>query len=248
MNLYSDIADDYYVNMTLATEIELSSSRETILAYMEQVQKNYPEMRNFYARNQGHYVLEEDKDKGPYRWTAFERQRLSSGAVNPDSFKAAFEQHRLVLEIAPYMLSLSPMECEALDIIMGFDFNYKGNHNQLLANTFGVFPAFESLHSELAPTIIQQDPSFTFSKDEHCRTQCRVNIESRTTAYQIKTNEYPEDQQLSVYVTARQYGSLEPGMTYVEMYDRLASTCKDIVDNHITESILQPLARTIALG
>ena len=39
MNPYSSFADDYYVNMNLSTEMELSGSRETILHYFEQMQK-----------------------------------------------------------------------------------------------------------------------------------------------------------------------------------------------------------------
>ena len=42
--------------------------------------------------------------------------------------------------------------------------------------------------------------------------QCRLSIETRTNAYQVRTGEFPEEQ-LSVYVTARRYGSLPPDTT-----------------------------------
>ena len=38
MTPYSSLADDFYVNMNLATEIELPAQRETILHYFERVQ------------------------------------------------------------------------------------------------------------------------------------------------------------------------------------------------------------------
>jgi hypothetical protein len=41
MNPYNSLADDYYVNMNLSTEMELSGSRETILHYFEQMQKKF---------------------------------------------------------------------------------------------------------------------------------------------------------------------------------------------------------------
>ena len=53
------------------------------------------------------------------------------------------EQHKLVLELAPYMLSVSPLDCEALDLLFGFDFTYRGNHNQLMAEALGVSPSME---------------------------------------------------------------------------------------------------------
>jgi len=50
-----------------------------------------------------------------------------------------------------------------------------------------------------------------------------------------------------VYVTARQYGSLDPHMTYADAVDRLAQVAREVVDTCVTEQILKPLARTISL-
>ncbi len=58
---YDTLSDDYYVNMNLNTEMDLPQSRESVLHYFEQIQKQYPKMRNFYARDRGEYVLEEEK-------------------------------------------------------------------------------------------------------------------------------------------------------------------------------------------
>ena len=64
MSRYSSFSDDFYVNLHLNTEMELPNARETVLHFFEQVQKNYPSMKNFYCRDRGEYVLEEDKDQG----------------------------------------------------------------------------------------------------------------------------------------------------------------------------------------
>ena len=71
-------------------------------------------------------------------------------------------------------------------------------------------------------------------------------VETRTNAYQIRTGEF-QDEQVSVYVTARQYGSLSNGSTFVEIIDRLARICREVVDGYVVDSVLQPLARAIAL-
>ena len=62
----------------------------------------------------------------------------------------------------------------------------------------------------------------------------------------MRTGEFSEEQ-LSVYVTARQYGSLDPQMSYVEAIDRLSQIAREVVDACVVEQILKPLARTIAL-
>jgi hypothetical protein len=246
MNPYSSLCDDFYVNMNLCTEMELPANRETILHFFERIQKNYPSMRNFYCRDRGDFVLEEDKDQGGYRWCTIEPRRVSSGQVNPESIESAIQQHRLILDIAPYILSASTLDCEALDLMFGFDFTYRGNHNQLVAEALGVGPAMERLLEIPGTTVINHEPSLTVALDEECRLQCRLSIETRTNAYQIRTGEFPEDQ-LSVYVTARQYGSLPPEATYADTLDRLAKICHTMIENHAIEHILRPLARTIAI-
>ena len=59
---YGSLCDDFYVNMNLGTEMELPANRETVLHFFERVQKTYPTMRNFYSRERGDFVLEEDKE------------------------------------------------------------------------------------------------------------------------------------------------------------------------------------------
>ena len=152
------------------------------------------------------------------------------------------EQHRYALDIAPYALSISPLDCEALDLLIGFDFNYRGNHNELIAEALGICPAMEPLTGMPGATIISNEPNITVALDDECRLQCRLSIEPRTNAYQIRTGEYLEEQ-ISVYVTARQYGSLAANQTYLETLDRLYDVAKDMLDNYVVDSVLQPLAR-----
>ena len=214
MNHYASLCDDFYVNMNLGTEMELPANRETVLHFFERIQKTYPTMRNFYCRERGDFILEEDKDQGAYRWCTIEPRRVCSGQVNPDSIDAAMEQHKLILELAPYMLSVSPLDCEALDLLFGFDFTYRGNHNQLMAEVLGVGPSMEPILEVPGATVINYEPSVTIAVDPDCRLQLRISVETRTNAYQVRMGEYPEEQ-LSVYVTARQYGSLDPDKTFV---------------------------------
>ncbi|MBD15435.1 MAG: hypothetical protein CMJ72_09755 [Planctomycetaceae bacterium] len=247
MHPYSSLSDDYYVNMNLSTEMELPGNRETVLHYFEQMQKKYPELRNFYAREKRNFILEEDKDSGSYSWCSVEPRRFCSGQFNPESVTAALDLHRHALEIAPYSLSISPLDCEALDLLIGFDFNYRGNHNQLIAEALGVCPALDRIGEIPGATIIHNEPNLTLALDEECRLQCRLSIEPRTNAFQVRTGEYQEEQ-ISVYVTARQYGSLAADQTYAGILDKLHKVSLEMIDNFVVETVLQPLARTIAMG
>jgi len=246
MNPYSSVCDDFYVNMNLGTEMELPSNRETVLHFFERIQKTFPSMRNFYCRERGDFVLEEDKDKGNYRWCTIEPRRVCSGQVNPETIEHALQQHRLVLDLAPYLLTVSPLDCEALDLLFGFDFTYRGNHNQVVAEALGVSPALERIAEIPGGTVINHEPSLTIALDEECRMQCRLSVETRTNAYQIRTGDFPEEQ-LSVYVTARQYGSLAADRSFAETLEELTRVCREVVEGQVIEHVLRPLARTIAL-
>src|SRR5438445_5468148 len=114
MDSYSTDADDFYINVNLNTEMELPTSRDTVLHYFEQMRKAFPELRNFYTRESGDLVLEGDKEQESYRWLAIEPKRLCSGQVNPGSPEEAYRQHEMVLEFAPHLLTISLLDCEAL--------------------------------------------------------------------------------------------------------------------------------------
>ena len=63
MNRFICDADDFYVNVHLNTEMELPTNRDTVLHFFEQMKKGFPELRNFYTRDNGDLVLEGDKDQ-----------------------------------------------------------------------------------------------------------------------------------------------------------------------------------------
>lgn len=232
--------------MNLGTEMDLPDNRETVLHFFEQVQKTFPTMRNFYSRERGDFVLEEDKDNGKYRWCSIQSRRLCSGYLNPSTTEEAIEQHAIVLDAAPYLLSVSPLDCETLDVLYGFDFTYRGNHNTLVAEALGVPPSMDALAENCEGQIIGFEPNLTFALDDQCRTQFRISIETRSTAYQVRTGEFSEEP-LSVYVTARQYGSIGPDHTLVDVSRELSAICEKMLDDYIIENILSPLARTISL-
>ena len=246
MSRYSSYSDDYYVNMNLNTEMDLPQSRETVLHFFEQIRKHYPAMRNFYGRERGEFVLEEDKEQGSYRWASIEPRRVSSGVINPSSLDDALKQHNMVLELVPFSLSVSPLDCESLNVMVGFDYTYRGNHNELLVEALGIIPAFERMTEIPGVSVICNEPSIQLALDEDCRVQCRLGVETRTSAYHVRTGEYPEEQ-LSVYLTARRYGSLDPGETYVAVMQRLVTVCRDLIDNYVADNVLQPLQRAIAI-
>lgn len=246
MGLYASLSDDFYVNLNLNTEMDLPTNRETVLHFFERLQKQYPRMTNFYSRDRGEFVLEEEKEHGHYRWATVDTRRICSGHVNPTEPNDAFDLHQLILQLVPFAMSVSPLDCESLNVMFGFDFNYQGNHNELLTDALGVPTAFESFANGYQGKLVAYEPHIQFAVDDECQTQCRISVEARTSAYHIKTQEFPTEQ-LSVYVTARRYGSMLLGTDLAKVYKELVGVCTDIIDQTVASEILKPIQRTIEI-
>jgi hypothetical protein len=246
MSDYRTFSDDFYLNMNLCTEMDVPLSRDSVLHFFELVRKRYPQMSHFYARERSEYVLEEDKEQGDYRWASVESKRINSGQVNPETFEEAAEMHSAVLDLVPFTLSVSPLDCESLSVMFGFDYTYRGNHNELLSEALGIMPGFEKLAEIVGGPVLSYEPAIQLAIDDEFKTQCRVSFETRTTAYHVRSGEYTEDQ-LSVYLTVRRYESLGADETFAGECQRLSAICRDLVDGYLIDNVLRPLQKTISL-
>ena len=244
MNPYSSLCDDFGVYVYVNTKMDLPANRETILHFYDGLRKIYPLMTEFDHRESGEYVLEEDREQGSYRWVTLETKRLCAGYVNPPDLEAADALHEHVLEVA-YHLNMTSLDCEAVDVLFAFDFMYTGNHDEVVAEALGMNTTLESLVQMPGSKVINFEPSLMLALDDACRLQCRLSIETRTNAYQIRTGQFPEAP-ISVYFTVRQYWSKQPFKDFRESFRNQRRICQELVDSHIIPSVVRPLAQTIA--
>ncbi len=243
---FSTFCDDFYVNMNLNTEMQLPDNRDTILHFFERIQRQFPTMNTFYQRENGDFCLDEDREAGSYRWVTIERDRISSGYVNPNKLEDAYEQHQLILDLAPYALGVSNLDIDSLDVLFGMDFDCKGNHDEILAEALFRDTPFASLLELDNARPLGFDPSILFSLSDDCRLQGKIALESRTGAYQIRTGKYKEDDQLSLYLSLRQYPDPAKAFSSKETYNHLCKLCCDITQEKIIPNFVQPITTAIA--
>lgn len=245
MNPYSSLCDDFGVFSYLNTKLDLPNGRETVLHFFEALQKSFPQMTDFDRRENGDFALEEERESGSYRWAALETRRLAVGFVNPPTLEDADTTHERVLEVAPYHLDFSALDCEALDVTFTFDLLYAGNHDEVVAEALAAGGPTESFFSVPGARVLNFEPAVMLALDEGCRLQARLSIETRTNAYQLRTGQFPEAP-ISVYFTVRQYWGKQPFKTFVESYHNQRRICQELVDSTVVPTIITPLARTIA--
>jgi hypothetical protein len=244
MNAYVSACDDFGLYTYLNTRMDLPSNTETVLHFFEAIQKSYPSLNDF-ERREGEFVLQEEREQGSYRFVGMDNRRIWSGYMNPPILEDADEQHERVLEIAPYHLDLSPLNCEAVDVVFSFDFIYSGNHDEVVAEALAKDSPFEHIMGMPGAKILNFEPSIMLALDEACRLQCRLDIETRSNVYQVQTGNYSEIP-ISVYFTVRQLWNRQPHKNFVESYHNQRRIAQELVDSYVLPQIVKPLGETIS--
>jgi hypothetical protein len=245
MNAYSALCDDFGVSSYVSGKVEMPSAREPVLHFFEAVQKATPTLTEFERRSDGEFMLEEDRETGHYRWCSLDSRRLCTGYVNPPTVEDADEHNLRVLEMAPYHLDLGGLHTEAMDVLYYFDFQYQGNHDEVVADALALGSPFEGLSQVPAGRVLSYQPSIMMALDEGCQLQARLSVETRTTAYQVRTGNYPEAP-LSVYFTIRQFWGKQPFKTYADSYRNQRRVLDELVDQYVIPSVVMPLQKAIA--
>ena len=135
--------------------------------------------------------------------------------------------------------------CEALDVLFSVDFMYNGNHDEVVAEALGVNTTLDGLMQLPGAKVINYEPSLMLALDETCRLQCRLSLETRTKAYQVRTGDFPQAP-ISVYFTVRQYWGRQAAKTLSESYGSQRKICQEMVDAQIIPAVVRPLAQAIA--
>jgi hypothetical protein len=242
---FSNVADEFYVNLNLQTTLALPSGRETVLHFFEAVQKEFTEMTGFFQRETGEFVLEGNRDSGRYRWIELQTHRLSAGFFHPPSLAEAYRLHTWLLDRSVYFLGVSGMDVECLDVTFGFDMDFKGNRDAIVAQALLGGSPLAALSNEANTKTIECEPSLVIGLDDECYLQARLSVETRSSSYQVRTGQY-EDDPISVYFTVRGYP--QPGvlLSLKDSFVRQCHFCEDLAERIVVPQIIQPITSAIA--
>jgi len=167
---YRALCSDFYVNQKLSVKLDLPRGRETMLDLFERVRRSYPSMSAF-RRYKDELALESPQTDLPHRWMAIRPSNIRSGVVNPGAADDAFGLHRQVLELAPFFLSISPLDVEYLEVLFGFDFAARGNQDLIVARALLAGTPLERLFGGDTLVPLEFEPMLGFVlPDAHAGT------------------------------------------------------------------------------
>ncbi|MHC4715960.1 MAG: hypothetical protein ACYS5V_03260 [Planctomycetota bacterium] len=242
---FGNFSDDYFVNMDLHTSLPLPTERETVLSFCEVVQKQFPDLSDFYRRDNGPYVLEGDRNAGSYRWMELSAQQLSSGTFNPADADDAYAQHGFILDRSRYFLGISHLDVESLDLVYGFNLDFAGNRDMIVSDALLDGSRLSRFLRSTGGTALNCEPSIVVSLDAECFLQARIAIETRNSSYQVRTGVYDQEP-ISVYFTVRAYPHSGRRFDMGESLKQQGQVGEDLLNRVVIPSIVRPIAAAIA--
>ncbi|MCE5187527.1 MAG: hypothetical protein LLF76_15505 [Planctomycetaceae bacterium] len=245
-NSFGSFCDGLFVDMCINTQLELPSGRETILAFFERLQKQLPELNNFARRENGEYVLEEEVQGQRVRWVGLENDRIIAGCADPEELTKAYTLHNSVLDLIPYMLGVSPLDIDSMDITYTMDFDYQGNHDEVIAEALLAGSSFASLFDMPQTKAVSCCPSVVIALSDDCRLQARIAIESRTTAFDVRSEKFKADEPISLYLTVRRYPKPGPEFDMIKTYAEQCRIAESLMFEKMIPHFVQPLNNAIA--
>jgi hypothetical protein len=243
---FGALCNDFYVNQKLTLKMDLPSDRETILHLFDQVRKAAPSMDRF-KRYEGELALESSRRDGEYRWMALRRTSIRTGHVNPSSMADAYQLHRLILDLAPYHLTISPLDVDYVELLFGFDLECKNNHDSIVFDAlYGQSPIAGMLRVPDAEMLDVQ-PVFGLSLSERGDMQAYFEVKTRTRSRRGHATRY-RNEPISLFLILRKYGPVHQLDELQQTFETLAHHAETLATEKLVPNLLTPISRQITSG
>ena len=244
---FASIADEFFVNVNLQTTVPLPQERETVLGFCQTIQKQFPSMTALYQREGREYVLEGDREGGRYQWLELQTNCLAAGSFSPPDCQSAYAYIRWLLERCVYFLGIGGIDVECLDVTFGFNLDFMGNRDAIIAEALMYGTPMMALASEGLGQCIECEPSTVIALDADCAMQARLAVETRCNSYQIRTGNF-SDEPISVYFTIRRHPRPGEVLDLCAAFDEIRTIGEETALRIVLPQIVRPIVSAIATG
>lgn len=239
---YRALCSDFYINQKIAVKLDLPRSRESGLELFERIRREFSTMNSF-RRYKDELALESPQNESPHRWLALRANSVRSGVVNPTTDEDAFGIHRRLLEVAPYYLSISPLDIDYVELLFGFDLEAGGPHDEIVAQALYADSPLAGLVDGSVGSATDCQPLIGLTVDRDNEIEAHFEVKTRSGS---KRETERRDDPISVYLTMRQYKPVTSLDDLQSRFDTLALRGLEIVDERVVTSLLLPLRQAIA--
>lgn len=247
MPSYELLCRDFCVNQKLALKMDLPGAREPVLDLFGRLRKEFPRLKNLERYADGEVALETDEEERDFAWVAMRQTSLKSGFVNPSSLDQAYRLHRTVLEVAPFFLSISPLDVDHLELVWVFDFECEGNRDEVVLDALlggSQLAEFVDTSNDVAldcqpfVALVLSD-----SPDMHVYLEIKTRL-GRQEPSVLRDGQEP----LSVLLTVRRTGTVGNLADLPAHFAALAGHGERLVEQRLVPRVLVPLRDRLARG
>ena len=169
---------------------------------------------------------------------------MRTGHVNPESMQEAYDFHRLVLETAPFHLTISPLDVDYLELLFGFDLECKGNQDEVVFEALFGHSPLANLSRIKQASFLDTQPVFGFQLDQKGQTQAYFEVKTRAKNRRGSSGR-SRDEPLSIFLTVRRYGPVQEIDQLQSIFEDLAQKAENLASDRLVPDLLQPIARQI---
>lgn len=241
---FGAFCDRFCVSTRLHFKLELLPSRETALHFFEQLRRSYPKLERLRRREGGVAIDEEDGGEGGRRVVKLDSHALKFAIFDADGKPAVTTFAARVLSAAPAQLSLSELDFDYMEIAFLFDLEFRGNHDDLIGDTFFADHPLSRVLSVGGARLIECQPIIGVALSEDCNMQAFLELRGRTTTAEFRTGEF-EPAPLTVGLIVRRYDT--PRMSELTAaHAEMLSMAESLATERVVPLVVQPLAAAIA--
>jgi hypothetical protein len=244
---FEDICRDFCVNQKLALKMDLPAAREPVLDLFGRLRKDLPRLSDLHRYPDGEVALESTEDERDFLWVAMRQLSLKSGWVNPGTLEDAYLMHRTVLEVAPYFLSISPLDVDHLELVYAFDFDCDGNRDEVVLDALLGGSPLGEFADPATDMVLDAQPFVALALADAPDMHVYVEVKTRLPRGETAVTREGTDP-LSVMLTVRRTGPVRALGDLPTHLAALSGHGERLVEQRLIPRVLMPLRDRIARG
>lgn len=241
---FGALCTDFSVSHKLALKMDLPYDRETILHLFDRVRKSVPAMDRFHPYDD-ELALESSRRDRDYRVLSIRQTSIRSGISNPDTMEQAYDFHSLIMQLAPYHLTISPLDIDHVDVSFAFDLECNANHDEVIYEALLADSPLGGLLDIHGAKLIDVQPYFTLALDEKGDRQAFFEIKTRNRSPRGRSSRYKHEP-ISLFLTVRKFGPVG----HVDDLHKDVGELGDIADQLTAEKfiplVVLPVSRQVS--
>ena len=237
MSTFSAFCSDFYINQKLGLKLDLPERRETVLDLFDRIRKTFPRLTQF-QRYEGEVALESTSSERDWQWVALRQTSIRSGHVNPASLVDAYQFHKAILEVAPYFLSISPLDIDMLEVVFGFDFETEHDKDAVVFDALLAETPLAALVDPSFERVSEAQPGLAVTLGE--RGDLQAVFEVRTRPRVPVAGERGGDP-ISVFLTVRKFGPLSSLDELKSAFGAVVGHAEHLADQRVIPHLVVPI-------